>query len=211
MTDFKKRTFKRKGAHRDSSLIVIAAEGAVTEVQYFENFVTKEHFYSSRVRVEVVKRDDPTHSSPLHVLESLDKIITDFELNDGDELWLLIDKDRWTPAQFAEVSTKCNAKNINMSVSNPCFELWLLLHFREISSQLDLFNTSDKITAELKSILGSYNKTIKFEKFKDYVYSAISNSKIIDSNPADRWPQKTGTHVYKLAESILKFHSKDNE
>ena len=32
---------------------------------------------------------------------------------------------------------------------------------------------------------------------------AVNRAETLDPNPADRWPQSTGTHVYKLVRKLL--------
>lgn len=52
-----------------------------------------------------------------------------YELESDDELWLVIDKDRWTDAMLSHVAKECAQDDyLHVAMSNPCFELWLLLH-----------------------------------------------------------------------------------
>ena len=45
--------------------------------------------------------------------------------------WLVVDKDKWTDKQLNDVKEKCNKNHFSLTVSNPCFEYWLLLHFEK--------------------------------------------------------------------------------
>ena len=119
----KKRPLDRNIDHRaDTSLIVIATEGEKTEKQYFETF----KYRRVQVKVEATEKGK---SSPAHVLERLDAYVKEFVIGDGDELWLAIDVDRWEKRMLAEVTREAVQKGFSLAVSNPCFELWLLLHF----------------------------------------------------------------------------------
>lgn len=113
---------RSEGTLRDARLIVIATEGSVTEKIYFDAY------HSSKVQVKVVPSASGK-SSPKHVLANLDAFKAAFELEDDDELWLVIDRDRWTPQALSSVAKRCVANGYSLGLSNPCFELWLALHF----------------------------------------------------------------------------------
>ena len=58
-----------------------------------------------------------------------------YALEADDELWLVIDKDRWTEAMLSRVATECaQDEYMHMALSNPCIELWLLLHLVDATS-----------------------------------------------------------------------------
>ncbi len=51
-----------------------------------------------------------------------------------------------------------------------------------------------------------YNKTnLDIEKFRGRVLVACERARKMDEKPADRWPQKIGTHVYRLIDEIRDF------
>jgi hypothetical protein len=64
------------------------------------------------------------------------KIIIAMEGNvdEIDVLWLVIDTDRWGDKQLSEVTSECVSKHFRLAVSNPCFELWLILHYEDSDS-----------------------------------------------------------------------------
>lgn len=110
---------------RDASLFVIATEGEKTEAQYFSIF------NSERVRVEILPTGPDGRSAPKHVLERLVKFQDQHALEAMDELWLVVDVDRQRPQFLDEVTRDAQAGGYRVAVSHPCFELWLLLHFRD--------------------------------------------------------------------------------
>jgi hypothetical protein len=130
-----KREFKplvRQTNLRDARLIVIATEGTKTEPKYFHDLAHSSKYRNSKVHVEVIKRDESS-SSPRAVLRELDKFKSDFNLSETDELWLVFDIDRWGE-QVSEVAQECIQKKYHLAISNPCFELWLLLHHSDLQS-----------------------------------------------------------------------------
>lgn len=52
------------------------------------------------------------------------KYIEKNDLKDEDDLWFVIDKDRWTDAQIRELANYCQGyANWHIVISNPCFEV----------------------------------------------------------------------------------------
>ena len=128
-----KRAFRpwvRKSGVRDSRLIIIASEGTNTEKYYFENLVAA--YFNPRIHVEVLDRIE-TGSDSQRVLRQLDNFRREYKIKQkDDELWLVIDVDRWRSAKLADVARLALQKKVELAVSNPCFELWLLLHHRDL-------------------------------------------------------------------------------
>ncbi|WP_276927223.1 RloB family protein [Faecalibaculum rodentium] len=78
--------------------------------------------------------------------EQLKNAILNFEFDPPtmdwktDHIYMIVDRDRhsFKENQYDEVLTKCNTLNIRFCPTNPCFELWLLLHFRKLNeAELD--------------------------------------------------------------------------
>jgi hypothetical protein len=211
-----KRTFHprtRRSGFRDARLVIIASEGTNTEKQYFDDL--KSFYENPRVHVEALKRID-TASSPKRVLEQLDEFKTNYRLKSNyDELWLVIDVDRWGVDKLAEISRLVIQKHYFLAVSNPCFELWLLLHHRSLdeynSEILIQFreNLKDgtnrtRLERELLAILGRYNKfNLATEDFLPNLQQAIERAQKSDTNPVERWPNDLGSRVYRLARRII--------
>jgi len=121
-----RRNFTRKSGFRDARLIIIAAEGEKTEKVYFEGL--KEYYSNPRVHVEVLYKLGSS-SDPTKVIKLLDTFRSIYNLRkDYDQLWLVIDVDRWGIPKLVSVSQQCVQKCYHLAVSNPTFEIWLLLH-----------------------------------------------------------------------------------
>jgi RloB-like protein len=201
-----RRYFVRRSGYRDGTLFVIACEGDVTEPRYFDGL--KERWHNPRVHIEVVKRDDASASSPRSVLGTLDSFAGQYMLRDGDQLWLVIDRDSqtWKPSVLAQVSRACQQKNYFLAVSNPCFELWLLLHFEDLPVQGKqrqdqvLGNKRESLKREITQHCSS--KIAYIDNFLPHTDRAIARAKALDSKPVDRWPSGLGTRVYRLVEQL---------
>ena len=95
-----------------------------------------------------------------------------------------------------------------LSWSNQCIELWFLLHFMFLQSDLHRNEYSPKITECLNAIgKGNYtkNRSDMFDILHPYMDDAIRNAKKLEKNNQGRTPAKSspGTQVHKLIE-ILK-------
>lgn len=208
---------ERREAFRDARLIVIASEGKDTERIYFKALAKE--YTNPRVHVHILKRseDEKNNSSPEHVLEQLNEYKCQYELEADDELWLVTDKDHWTEAMLSRVATECMQDvSMHMALSNPCFELWLLLHLVDVSSltpeeqRLWIENrrksksSNPYLKVLLRQKLGSYHESAyDVLTLIEHVEVAIERARLLDKNPADRWPQTLGTRVYLLAESVM--------
>ena len=208
---------ERQEAFRDARLIVIASEGKDTERIYF-NALAKE-YANPRVHVHILERSESeqNNSSPEHVLKQLNDYKEQYSLEADDELWLVVDKDRWTEAMLSHVATECAQDDyMHMALSNPCIELWLLLHLVVVSSlsqeeqrqwlenRRKSKNADPYLKVRLRQEMGTYHESAyDAQMLIAHVEDAIARAKALDTNPTDRWPQSLGTRVYLLAESVM--------
>lgn len=60
--------------------------------------------------------------------------LTNFD-SEFDKIFIILDRDRhsFTKEQFDRVLTESREHNINLGITNPCFEFFLLLHFDDIN------------------------------------------------------------------------------
>jgi hypothetical protein len=200
-----RRLFNRKSSLRDSKLFVIACEGNKTECEYFDHVFSK--FRSSKIHIELLRRHT-TRSAPEYVLEELDNFNREYELSLTDELWAVIDYDRWGDKKIRDIAQKINQKGYHLALSNPCFEVWKLLHLVNIDEyntekKQKLLESSQNVKTELAKIHRSINNSIDLSAFYlEGIDQAIKQAIKLDTG--DRWPNSFGTHVYKLFISIRK-------
>ena len=208
---------ERREAFRDARLIVIASEGKDTERIYFKALAKE--YSNPRVHVHILERSvaEQNNSSPEHVLKQLNDYKSQYELEADDELWLVVDKDRWTEAMLSRVATECSQEvAMHMALSNPCFELWLLLHIEDVAlltpeeqkqwmeNRKKSKNADPYLKARLRQKMGSYHESsYDAQTLMAHVENAIERARTLDKNPNDRWPQTLGTRVYLLAKSAM--------
>ena len=202
---------ERIAGRRDiRKLFVVVSEG-VTEKIYFDDLAADERYNHPSVHVETIL---PADSSPDHVLASLSQYNGKYELGGNDELWLVIDRDRWKVPMLSRVTQEALQKGFCVADSNPAFELWLLFHHRSLDDYTceeltelvanKKSGTRTRLERELISILGSYSKSnLKTSCYLPNVGAAIANARTSDIQESDRWLNQIGSRVYKLVESII--------
>lgn len=186
---------------RDTSLVIIATEGECTETVYFDELFGSK---SSRVQVKVLPTKNG-RSAPEHLLQRLDEFKAEYHLEDTDQLWYVGDTDRWGDKKLHQVTAECIQKKVHLAISRPCFELWLLLHLVDVDPENH--QSKKQIEAALRKALGgSYNKSrLDVEPFENTIEAAVSRAKGMDNEPKARWPNITGSHVYRLIEALQRF------
>ncbi len=183
---------------RDARIFVIAVEGEKTEARYFSLFD------SDRVHVEVLSAGQDGLSAPRQVIERLVEFEEQFDLGKDDERWLVIDVDRQRPQFLSEATQVAQESGYGLAISNPCFELWLLLHFQEA----DVVDTDcNAVIERLRPHTGGHNKPrIRLDPYTlAGVRAAIARAKVLEGERETRWPAFPGTHVFKVVEKLLQF------
>jgi hypothetical protein len=211
----KKRGYKRETPttlYRDYKLFAIATEGYKTEPNYFKLF----GYMSSKIKVDLIEEivDDqevlglnPNKSSPKWVLDRAVRYIEKEGLSDEDDLWFVMDVDRWSRKQLQEIADYCKKyPNWHIVLSNPCFEVWLYFHKKK-----DFVNSTANNCQQLKYEISTFDKGGYHPT--DYIsllFDAIANAKAADSDPKHYLPKPKETKVYQLGEALLKFISKND-
>lgn len=191
----RRRSFSRPlGERRYRKLFLVAVEGSITEPQYFATL----NKGNAVVRVECIK--GTARTSPPEVLKRLKDRIKRNELAKTDEAWLVVDKDQWTDEQLKPLfEWSLLDARYGFALSNPKFELWLLLHFEDTT-----VDGPRQCSEKLQKHLPKYDKSIDSSKFsEEQVLNAIERAKRRDNAPCEDWPRSFGTTVYKLVEKIL--------
>ena len=183
---------KKVDTRSEKRLFVVSVEGAATEVEYLRRL---EKLYYGTCMIDVLS--DVNKSSPCSVLERIQNYRC--SLKRGDELWCVVDKDRWSDAQLNQIEewAKGSSGGIsrNMGLSNPKIELWLLLHFADWSPGMSILPALEKIMPEYDKHLAERMIT------RDAVALAVGRGK--ELTPDGKPPRsKPGTNVWVLAEHI---------
>ena len=100
-----------------------------------------------------------------------------------DEVWIVFDKDTIAPHTVVAVKGRAISNGIRVAFSNECFELWLLLHFREDGWQ----QPRAELPVELDAYLPAYSadKGISDRNFailRANLSRAVRNARWIEEN-----------------------------
>ncbi|WP_459646607.1 RloB family protein [Kitasatospora sp. Ki12] len=113
----------RKSGHRESRQRLLVVCGAkVTERDYLQGL--KSSVRNAAVSVKIVEHP----KSPSQVVERAE-LLRDQAAGEYDETWCVLDVDEFP--NLGQTMSEARQKNIEVALSNPCFEVWLLLHFVE--------------------------------------------------------------------------------
>lgn len=211
---------------RPQLYIAVATEGEKTEKQYFEGLRDHAIDIGIDTHIHLEPLEAIVHKShPKRVIELLDEFCEkeDYQTNkDNFCLWLVVDRDpmSFKKEQLDEIIAKCQKKNYKLVLSNPNFELWLLMHVKDISSYdfseiLANRKTGSKsfLERELATNLPtkSYKKSdIKFYQYKNEnrILKAIEQSKQYATTFPELYDQ-LGTQVGIMVEQLLQDDGSD--
>ncbi len=202
----KSRQIKKKPKR---TVFYVAMEGSVTERKYFDSIIRK---YG--LRNVYLLRKTKTRSSPRDVLKRLDQQTKKRRNDHGailDEIyWAVFDTNGRPTKTLRQVANEAKRKNYHLAASNPCFELWLLLHFGSLPDQRRLKGLAE--TGGCDSVIRyckkHYDQKCHESNFDPSMYvanldDALENAKDSDSDENDAWLYNVGSRVYCLVESIL--------
>ena len=137
-------------------VVFIICEGSETEIRYFRRF-------RSRLSLVEVRPFVSQHKSALSLVEHAKDVIKQepYYPEDGDQVWCVFDRDCNTNEELRKAQALAQRQNYKIAFSNPCFEVWFLLHFIDQHGHLEDAN------AVLK-LLDSSNAILNYRKNGDY-------------------------------------------
>jgi hypothetical protein len=97
--------------------------------------------------------------------------------DDFDQVWCVLDVDQFN---YSRALKTANQVGINLAISNPCFEAWLLMHHVDLTVPLQDAGAALEL---LKQVIPGYDKTdLNFSDFAAQVPSAIERAKLLSSD-----------------------------
>jgi len=190
------------GVVRDASLIVIASEDTHAVQKYFDRFQPR------RVQFRVLPTENG-QSAPQHILARLDTFRSEFHLDDDDQLWYCGDTDHWVAANhvanLVQVLQRCSQAGYHVALSNPCFELWLLLHFLDMPPEVE---SCQDICRKLSAAAGGYSKLqgCRTRITSEMVQRALERAARLDVGTAEI-PTTPTTRIYRIFNMLIQRES----
>lgn len=199
-----------RGKRLPRSEIVIVCEGKVTEPKYFASFkdvcgnelVVVKTVGGCGVPFSVVERavyEMKTRQSAAR------KTRDSFDLN--FEVWAVFDRDQHPREQVPRAMRLAAENRIQVAYSNPCFEIWGLMHFRPCNRPGHHHDAQRQLKDELPSYCHENNPIIDAKEIQKLYASAVQNAedackqRAIEGQPNG----DPSTTVFKLTERIRQF------
>lgn len=236
----------RKKRPAASKLIFIVCEGQATEHDYFSKVVSKV-YDNIKTRIQVINIHEDilkkskrfrtndeerlfSSSKPYNLLDKMNEfkqeneVKYDFSKHD-DEFWLVMDVDDHTEKEYIEtfknVLDESKKNGYGCAISNPFFEVWLLLHFDEINDEDRKYAVTESQeytrTSHFRDRLRELNVSLYKQKYiryiddytKDRIKSAIERAENLDIKK-EIYPTDIGSTVYRLMK-IIDGYDMENE
>ena len=135
-----------RGQREPRQTVFIACEGAKTEPNYFKAF--KNELGAVNVTVRIVPGDD-CGTDPVSVVAAAKEA-----RDDGwDHSWAVFDTER----HGTRPNLPTPPKGVHRAVSNPCFEVWYILHYTDSTRQ---YEDGDRCVNALKQHIPDYQKSM---------------------------------------------------
>ncbi|WP_083859460.1 RloB family protein [Oceanibaculum indicum] len=197
--DLRRDKFKREPRAR----FIIFCEGALTEPEYFE--AIKRLYTGSLIEFRIIK----AAGVPMTMAESAIESSADIRnrrkkdsYEAADQIWVVFDRDEHP--NFDEAIRLCERKKIKIARSNPCFEVWLLLHFCDFDkpgNRHEIQRHLEKIDKDYKV---SGRKTLNCDNIvKNVIVAEKRSAELIRRRENERCPYGVvSTTVHLLTSEI---------
>ena len=131
-----RREVERRATRRT---VLVFCEGERTEPEYLRA-LKREPAVREVASVDIWARDETAGSAPLTLVTAAAEARARSSAEEGevDEVWCLFDVE-WprNHPKLREAVALAETSDVNVAISNPCFELWLALHFADQTAWLD--------------------------------------------------------------------------
>lgn len=199
--DRERRPARRAHERNVRPVILVVTEGEKTEPDYLRGLIRA--CRNPRVRVTVSGEHGVPRTLVEHARDLKNSAEREARKNEDDnlaydEVWCVFDVDEHP--RLDEARTMAADNGIELAVSNPCFEFWLVLHRRESPGCRE----RSAMQELLGRLIGKKGKVVDFEDYRSGYGDAVRRARLLDERAredgeAGRCPS---TGVYRLTESI---------
>lgn len=175
--------------------LLIVCGASRTEPLYLEGL--NSHLRNPAVRIKVLAKS----CAPLQVVEYAIHHAT--VVGDSyDELWCVVDVDQFTGlGEAIRRAATCTAPPTTVIVSNPCFELWLLLHFADHRAHVASYA---QLKPLLRKHLPNYDKSrLDFARggYAETYGAAVERAMALEPTGTD-FSRNPSTNMWQLIEAM---------
>lgn len=177
-------------------VVLIVCEGERTEPEYLEGF--RRACRNPRVNIKTVSQRTTPEGLVKKAVELRDKAVADEAAYDS--VWCVFDVDEHP--SLPQAREQARAGRIDLAISNPCFELWLLLHFRDSPGMQD----RKRVRELLRPHVPRYDKAVDYATYATGHPHAVERAERLDqaAEKASEPGRNPSTGVYRLIRLIEK-------
>jgi hypothetical protein len=189
MTRRENRRNRRAPVREERPQVLVVCGGKATEPDYFRGL--KKERRNPAVRVVVESKGVDPASLVRFAAQKRD-------ITGCDEVWCVVDVDEFDMSEAVRAAAK---KDVNLAISNPCFEYWLLLHFELCAAPLTCF---DDVRSRLIRHLPRYDKsTLCFADFASGVDDAVQRAQTRCEAVGTEHTSNPSTGVWALVSQVI--------
>ena len=201
------RLARRRPHRTPRTTILLFVEGDKTEYNYFLPLKGEAIARGSLA----IKLKSANGGSAKHIILSA-KTFAEYGEREYDEIWVVLDADYCEGKTLPELKglAKVKRKSMDLIFSNPCFEVWVLLHFQRSSRPYD--NCSGVVRELSRFWKNEFNE--RYQKSDPNIYSktkgrtedAIENARSIlqrGSEALSAFDNNSSSEAYRLVQRLL--------
>jgi len=206
-------SFRRRDAsYSPRAVLLIVCEGAATEQHYFDAWRTSARL--STVTIEVYGGAGQAGEVVAAAIQKRDRRKTAYDraLRRGqdadppfDQVWCVFDREgQYEVAAFWSAIERADREQIKLALSNPCFEYWYLLHFRDTDAP---FHNGEELKQALRRYIEGYaEESDPSARLLPLTATALERARRRYERHADREGDRfpnPSTTVYALVEQFM--------
>jgi RloB-like protein len=196
------RITRRRPQRQPRKRFLVFCEGEVTERDYFNYW--RRSLRSRLIQIEI----SPQRGDPLKLVEHAisAKRAAEREARSErddnllyDEVWCITDVDEHE--RLDEARQKAGPHGVRLAVSDPCFELWGLLHYQDQWAHI----TCSAVGDALKRHFPQYNKRLDCDGMRPIYPQARTRAVELDTRRArDNGGSNPSTNVWQLVDELIR-------
>lgn len=183
-------------------VIRVHTEGRVTEPKYLEQLARR---HRNRIRIVLGE----SGAVPMTLVDQACRDVDDNRSRRRgdplyDEIWCVFDVDEHPNVRGA--FDRAKQKRVRLAISNPCFELWLVLHFRDQTAHIDRHD-AQRLAKRHGIMEGKAVSPEVFDQLENGYEDAKRRARMLDQkHEGDGSPPRSNpsTGMWRLVDSIQK-------
>lgn len=195
---------RRKPRRERLPRVLIVCEGIQTEKGYFQAL---RHTERIPIELEILAGGTPKTLVEKAVKRKREADAESRRSGDPtssfDEIWCVFDVDEHP--YLPEARQQAADHHINVALSNPCFELWVLLHFRDQNAYIE----RSKVQQACRKELPGYEKRLPCDELFPRYSAALKRARQLDKwqRSRNKAGENPSTGVFRLVEKLKSFRT----